>query len=145
MPHLLTHARNLKTFYRPSLDFEGITLAKCGLGILSVLESIGHPFIETVIHGKDVHASAEDIWRALYIFAFSREARAAVALGKLDESVEAWVEEIQISASAMTKSPPILIQMIRDAVGSIPTVAPTVEAGAAPIHSEESSQPSASA
>lgn len=115
-----TPSRVLKTFFPASLDIAGVKISPCGLGILGVLEAIRHPFLETALSGVEKDLTVKDIQTALYVFAHPREAKGALAAGKLDETVEDWVFAAEIPADAAMKAPFILIGMLRGSMEMLP-------------------------
>lgn len=122
-----TPRRVVETFVPPDLQVAGMKISSCGLGILSVLESIKHPFIDIAMHGQEKSYTIHDVQRALYIFTHPRDAKSAVKEGTLDEVSEAWVFDAEIGGDAVLKAPLILVGIIRGVMAMAPGHDPHAE------------------
>lgn len=115
-----TPSRVIKTFSPSDITISGMKISKCGLGILGLLEEIDHPLIKLAMGEEGVKIGVRDIQRAVYIFADPRGAKNASAVGKLDETAEAWVMENEVPADAVSKLPQIFVGMIEGNFSMIP-------------------------
>jgi hypothetical protein len=117
-----TPSRVLKTFYPAKIKICGYEVSQCGLGILGLLEQIGHPFIDVMLGKGDREVSIADQQRAFFIFAHPRTARDLLAQGPEALDVAAYEFTENLNAAALGEITAKVAQLVREGLATMPGV-----------------------